>query len=607
MFTDIRKYMKANQGQAQKMGQAATQKFGQQTGAIGQQLQKKQSELQDRIAKNRARAQSAQQFATQQIQQAGQQMPVQQQPQQPQPAGAPAPEQQAPQFQAPTEQDAARFQALQSGQERFDQVQPLDISKQAVRARTLQNIAENVGRGQGRLNLLKQTFGGQNRYTRGQQSLDAMLLAGDEQARADLTQDVAQLGQQLGEDVTGARRQARMDVGALQQEQKTLQEGIGKQLEEAFTGVREDVTGRAQEYNVGLEQLRKNLAESLGQGQIYEEDLAQLGEAGQEYLRGLSDQYTTLGTERMQDLNQYLQARGLLGQAVEGQDQREFTETELSRIASAQQRARQRALEGLGGISDAERTFLSQEADKVGGALDVGKYTGEDVGLLGDFGSFQTAREAALQDIAGRIGQEAHALDTEYYQHRGQHSGYGYAPARGSRDAKTYAQQAIESAGQFDVGQLQALYGSEVIGDFLSPTEGGLAQTLDAQRALDIMTTEKDKLYSQYGTQKNVRDQLTRLQSTIDANPERYSEEGLATLAEVNPEEKMIREAELAQLEQLQGASDQYDYIHQVGGSGFDPRGAKGFLDSLRARQQAVQALRKGRFGISKRNNEDIS
>ena len=350
--------------------------------------------------------------------------------------------------------------------------------------------------------------------------------------------------------------------------------------------------------------MRQNLAESLAQGQIYEEDIAQLGEAGQEYLRGLSDQYTTLGTERMQDLNQYLQARGLLGQAVEGQEGREFTETDLSRIATAQQRARQRALEGLGGISEAQRTFLTQEADDIGGALDVGKYTGEDVGLLGEFGSFQSAREAALKDIQNRIGQEAQALDTEYYLQRGQHSGYGYAPARGSRDAKTYAQRALESAGQFDVGQLQALYGSGVIGDFLSPTEGGLAQTLDAQRALDIMTTEKDKLYSQFGTQENVQNQLANLQSKIDANPERYSEEGLATLAEVNPEEKMIREAELAQLEQLQGASDQYDYIRQVAGSGFDPRGAAGFLDSLRARQQAVQALRKGRFGIGRRDEE---
>lgn len=567
MFSDIRKYISANKGAGQQIGQAATQKFTNQASNVGQQIQQQKDKLQQQVQQNEARRQQAQQFATQQIQQAGQvQQPTQQPVQNNVQTSAPTQQQ----FVTPTEQESQRFQNLLGGKERFDVAQQMDLGKQSMEAKNLQNLAQNVDRGSGRYDLLRQTFG-DKRYTRGQQSLDAMLLAGDEQARKNLGQTIRQSSQQLGQDLSQAQRYGREQVGSLQQAQKQFQEQLGTQLQDAFTGVKTGVEERAKQYNVGMQELAKNLSESLKRGNIYEEDLASLGEEGQNYLKSLADQYTAMGTERMGDLSKYLTARNLLGDTVQGQDERMFSDTDLSRIATEQQLARQRALESLKGTKEAERTFLVQDPTQVGGRLDVGKYTGKDIGLLGGEaeGSFQSAREAALKDIQNRIASEATGSESDYYWRRGVHTGYGYQP--GERNAREFARQAMENYGQFDTKQLEALYGGEkgILSEMLTDSGSGV-QNVDLGKL--------DTLRSEFQGMRDVA------QDVYNPDTRRYE----------------TRYSPDATEEQIQRYNDL-----KRGLSNIDQEGAKSFLDSLRARQQAVQALRSGRFKLGSRGGNE--
>lgn len=71
MYSNLNKYVQANQPAAQQMSQAAQQKFGQQAQNIGQSVQQQQQDFMSQVAANRARIQQAQQFGQQTLQKAG--------------------------------------------------------------------------------------------------------------------------------------------------------------------------------------------------------------------------------------------------------------------------------------------------------------------------------------------------------------------------------------------------------------------------------------------------------------------------------------------------------------------------------------------------------
>lgn len=73
MYSNLNKYVQANQPAAQQMSQAAQQKFGQQAQNIGQSVQQQQQDFMSQVAANRARIQQAQQFGQQTLQKAGNQ------------------------------------------------------------------------------------------------------------------------------------------------------------------------------------------------------------------------------------------------------------------------------------------------------------------------------------------------------------------------------------------------------------------------------------------------------------------------------------------------------------------------------------------------------
>lgn len=71
MYSNLNKYVQANQPAAQQMSQAVQQKFGQQAQNVGQSVQQQQQDFMSQVASNRARIQQAQQFGQQTLQKAG--------------------------------------------------------------------------------------------------------------------------------------------------------------------------------------------------------------------------------------------------------------------------------------------------------------------------------------------------------------------------------------------------------------------------------------------------------------------------------------------------------------------------------------------------------
>jgi hypothetical protein len=215
LFTDLRKYVQANQPAAQRLGQAVQQGVSQKAKGIQQQIQNQQKQFQQRLDQNQANLQQSKQFAQQAVQSAG--------------TG-----------QAPTPEDVQRFRSLSTGQQRFDKAGPLNLSQPSVRSQALQRLAGEAGRATGRDRLLRETFG-DRQYTRGQQALDALVL-GRSPAQQQLTQSV----QEQAKSTQGQLRDAR--AKALAQRKNISQTGnqFREQLQSQLGGAREQVQGDIQ-------------------------------------------------------------------------------------------------------------------------------------------------------------------------------------------------------------------------------------------------------------------------------------------------------------------------------------------------------------------------
>lgn len=553
LFTNIKKYVQANRGAGQQIGQTVQQRGQEQAAQIGQQIQQQRQQQAQRVQEGQSKIQGAQQFGQQMIQQAGTQ-----------------------QFQDP---DVERFQQLRTGQRRFDEsVSPLTFSQQARDVGRMQRQAEEAGTEAGRDILLDRTFGEGQQYTAGQRRLDSLLLGTDPTAQQQTVQTLRDVAAQQAQALQEARRGSREDIYGLREAQRGLQEGLQTGLEEAFTGVRSDIEARAAQYDEGMEGLAQNIAEGMRTGQLYEEDIQSLTGPGSEYLRGLVGKYTGFGTGAdLDNILGQLSARGRLGEQVG--DQIVYTDPELQRIATEQEVARQRALERLQGISDAERTFLVGPEDLTG-QLQVGRYTGEDIGLIGDAGqqTFQSAYEQRMSDIQDAIEQKAKEADDHYYWDRGRATGYGWAPRRGTRDAKALAREAIEH--DVDISgtdsRLLELYGGPAeIEDLNIDSLQQKQQQLEQQRQeLAILQLRRDLETSGGKT----------WWGQMDYQP--LSEQDIQRLAEL----EQINFNERAQI--LQRSMN-------------EAQQAQSYLDAVEARRQAVAGMRQGRFGLARRSSPE--
>lgn len=216
MATNLRQYIQANRPQTQRISQAAAGNIGAQAESIGAQVQKQKQAQQQQIQQNINRRNEAQTFAQGLINQAGQSGNV-------------------------DATDVQRFRQLATGKETFDDVDELDLTRQDIDAKRLQQTAQNAATARGQADILRDTFSRQGRqYTRGQSGLDRLLLAGDEQARQQIQQQAQTGAQQTAQDIANARRVALERLGNLQSENQAFAE----QLQSDVTQDKQEITGQ---------------------------------------------------------------------------------------------------------------------------------------------------------------------------------------------------------------------------------------------------------------------------------------------------------------------------------------------------------------------------
>lgn len=140
------------------------------------------------------------------------------------------------------QEDIARFRNLATGQEAFNDVQQMNLAKQQVAARRLQQQAGAAGTEQGRRDLLKQAFGrGGRQYTRGQQGLDDIIVSGSAEARKQLVDQTRGAAEAAQSGIKQAQQQQLRDIAGLEQQGQQFRTG----LEEQTTGAQQGIVTEA--------------------------------------------------------------------------------------------------------------------------------------------------------------------------------------------------------------------------------------------------------------------------------------------------------------------------------------------------------------------------
>lgn len=249
MFTDIRKYVQANQPQAAQLGQAIQQNVGEKASQIRQQVEQQQKSFQQRVGEQQARLQQAQAFGQQALQQA-----------------------QAGQTLDP--EQVQRFQALTGGQERFEGVGNLGLTGQGIASQQLQDLTKQAERASGASRLLRETFGDQGKqYTRGQQSLDALLLGRDQSTRQQLVEGTQQASKNIEQQIRDARQAALRQASGLSEAGEQFRAGLGEQLAGAREAARAEVTSEVEKRRQELQAKQAAFEKALGEGTLTREQL----------------------------------------------------------------------------------------------------------------------------------------------------------------------------------------------------------------------------------------------------------------------------------------------------------------------------------------------
>jgi len=307
MFTNIKSYVEKNQPAAQKMAGAVSQNVGDQASQIREQAEKKAQIQKDALAANNKTLEQEANWASTNIQNVigGQpQTSVEQRQelienldnrQEPKPAFPPTqnPPQPVPEVEAPpapvvpefSEEDMARMQGLVRGEvQGITQVGDLNLSQQQARIQALQNMAQGANTEQGRMNLLKNTFGNQgaNQYTRGLSGLDQLVVSGDQSAREQLVTGTQGQVQGVSQDVQGIQQ----DVNAQRMAQEQALRGFGSNIQDQILGAQ---TGLEQGWDQYIDQ------QKMARGQIfsdYNDSLEQFQTstgAASDYFGGMSN------------------------------------------------------------------------------------------------------------------------------------------------------------------------------------------------------------------------------------------------------------------------------------------------------------------------------
>jgi hypothetical protein len=385
-FTNIRKYIKANKPFTRRLGESAGQVLTDQASKVGEAIKDKQQVYQDQVASQQQARMQAKTGALDVLRRAQETGQVD--------AG-----------------QAGNFRQLATGAKKFN-VGEFDLGESATRAQELEKRAEQAVTAQGRRDLLRTAFAQPGRqYTRGQQSLDNLLLQTSDTG----TSALQQAAQSSAGQVKTAREQALADAAARAEEFRAG--GIASGLQQQADTARQQLANEIEQRRIQAQKERDAVAEKFRTGQIGAEDLQRvLGNQGTTALvqeaRSLADRLNPY-TQAM-DLAQSIGIQDVLsrpGRAGEGPIMRaEFGEQLLNELSRATQNISNRDLALLG-------MSRQQMQDMIAGDIAMGAGAQMDLGqIAGRFGELQRKAQAVSEaDIARNLASQLSGADLSQY------------------------------------------------------------------------------------------------------------------------------------------------------------------------------------------------
>lgn len=255
MFTDIRKYVTANKPQAAKMAGAVGQKFEQKAQNVGQAVEASKQKTAGQIAANRQRFDTGKAAAQSALEAANQgQM---------------------------SDEQVKAFQDVSQGTKDFRSNAILDVAKQRSQAQDLKGMATGADSNKGTGQMLRQTFKPQAAYSRGQESLDKMILGGDQAARKSMVDQVRGASTGLQEGIRGAQADISGQRGQLAQDIRTGREELTGELTGTREGLTGDISARAEQSRQDLAAKQADIQAKSAAGTLTQEDLQDLYSAEQ--------------------------------------------------------------------------------------------------------------------------------------------------------------------------------------------------------------------------------------------------------------------------------------------------------------------------------------
>ncbi len=247
MGADVRKYV--NQNQPQNIATGVEKATDSQAQAVGQQVQKQQSQFMNQVNQQRSMQDQAYQKAQQSLQAA-------------QNLGADG------------TLDDASVKQYQSAAQMQAQAPQLDLTAAQGQSQRLANTAQQAAAGR-KSELLRQAFTGQGQaYTGGQSALDELILGGDTQAGERLVSQAQQTAKDQQANITQARRDALAQSGELQQQAADYRTGLTSGVDTAQDALRaslEERLGQTPKLRQAFEsgQVTQDIIDQLGGNRLY--------------------------------------------------------------------------------------------------------------------------------------------------------------------------------------------------------------------------------------------------------------------------------------------------------------------------------------------------
>lgn len=217
MGADVRKYV--NQNQPQNIAAGVEKATDSQAQAVGQQVQKQQSQFTNQVNQQRSMQEQAYQKAQQSLQAA-------------QNLGADG------------TLDDASVKQYQSAAQMQSTAPQLDLTAAQSQSQRLANTAQQATTGR-KSELLRQAFTGQGQaYSGGQSALDELILGGDTQAGERLVSQAQQAAKDQQVNITQARKDALAQTGGLQQQAADYRTGLTSGVDTAQDALKAALEGK---------------------------------------------------------------------------------------------------------------------------------------------------------------------------------------------------------------------------------------------------------------------------------------------------------------------------------------------------------------------------